>query len=105
MAKDLTKYSVAGIANGLGKARLVQKVVEDYSAKMKMSFSDLQEVWFDDLQGGKGVIRSQRSGTRTPPSETGGGGGGRVGETELGKHNSTWRVDRGSCNSPVYLTA
>ena len=57
MAKDLTKYSVAGIANGLGKARLVQKVVEDYSAKMKMSFSDLQEVWFDDLQGGNGVIR------------------------------------------------
>jgi hypothetical protein len=57
MAKDLTKYSVGGIANGLGKARLVQKVVEDYSAKMKMSFSDLQEVWFDDLQGGNGVIR------------------------------------------------
>ena len=57
MAKDLTKYSVAGIANGLGKARLVQKVVEDYSEKMKMSFSDLQEVWFDDLQGGNGVIR------------------------------------------------
>jgi len=57
MAKDLTKYSVAGIANGLGKARLVQKVVEDYSAKMKMSFSDLQEVWFDDLQGGNGVVR------------------------------------------------
>jgi len=57
MAKDLTKYSVAGIANGLGKARLVQKVVEDFTTKMKMSFSDLQEVWFDDLQGGNGVVR------------------------------------------------
>ena len=57
MAKDLTKYSVLGIANGLGKARLVQKVVEDFTTKMKMSFSDLQEVWFDDLQGGNGVVR------------------------------------------------
>ncbi len=35
MAKDYTKYSVEGIAQGLGKARLVQKIIEDYTAKKK----------------------------------------------------------------------
>jgi hypothetical protein len=31
MAKDFTKYSIVGVAEGLGKARLVQKIIEDYS--------------------------------------------------------------------------
>ena len=57
MAKDFTKYSVEGIAQGLGKARLVQKIIEDYSEKNNLNFDDLQTVWFDDLQGGKGVIK------------------------------------------------
>ena len=57
MAKDFTKYSIDGIAHGLGKARLVQKIIEDYSEKNNLNFDDLQTVWFDDLQGGKGVIK------------------------------------------------
>ena len=57
MARDYTKYAVKGIAQNLCKARLVQKIVENYIEKSQMSFSVLQKVWFDDLQGGKGVIR------------------------------------------------
>jgi hypothetical protein len=33
MAKDFTKYSIAGVAQGLGKERLVQKIIEDYIKK------------------------------------------------------------------------
>jgi uncharacterized tellurite resistance protein B-like protein len=57
MAKDFTKYAVEGIEKGLGKARLVQKIVEDYTNKNQMNYDALKEVWFDDLQGGKGVVR------------------------------------------------
>jgi len=57
MAKDFTKYSVEGIESGLGKARLVQKIVGDFADKNHLSHDDLKEVWFDDLQGGKGVFK------------------------------------------------
>ena len=57
MAKDYTKYSVEGIAQGLGKGRLVQKVVENYASKMNMTFEELKEQWWDDIQGGKGIVR------------------------------------------------
>ena len=57
MARDYTKYAVKGIAQNLCKARLVQKIVENYIEKSQMSFSVLQKVWFDDLQGRKGVIK------------------------------------------------
>lgn len=57
MAKDFTKYSVEGIENGLGKARLVQKIVAHCADKNQLSHDDLKEVWFDDLQGGKGVFK------------------------------------------------
>lgn len=56
MAKDLTKYAVFGIADGLGKARLVQKIIEDYSKKFEGSFEELKALWPDNLQGGKGVF-------------------------------------------------
>jgi hypothetical protein len=57
MAKGVTTYAVKGIAENLCKARLVQKIVENYIEKSQMSFSVLQKVWFDDLQGRKGVIK------------------------------------------------
>ena len=57
MVRGDTKYAVKGIVKTLSKSRLVQKIVENYSYKTKMSFSVLQKVWFDDLQGGKGVIK------------------------------------------------
>lgn len=57
MAKDFTKYSIEGISQGLGKSRLVQKIIEDYINKNNLNYDDLQTVWFDELQGGKGVIK------------------------------------------------
>jgi hypothetical protein len=57
MAKDFTKYSIEGVAEGLGKARLVQKIIEDYTEKNNLYYVDLQKIWFDELQGGKGIIR------------------------------------------------
>jgi hypothetical protein len=57
LAKDFTKYSVEGIAQGLGKARLIQKIIEDFTEKNNLNFDELQKVWFDDLQGGRGVFR------------------------------------------------
>lgn len=57
MVRGNTTYAVKGIVKTLSKSRLVQKIVENYIYKTKMSFSVLQKVWFDDLQGNKGVIR------------------------------------------------
>ena len=57
MVRDNTKHSAKGIVKKLRKARLVQEIVENYIDKSKMSYSVLQKVWFDDLQGGKGVIK------------------------------------------------
>jgi hypothetical protein len=57
MAKDFTKYTIEGVAQGLGKARLVQKIIEDYIKKNNLNYDDLQTVWFDELQGGKGVFK------------------------------------------------
>lgn len=57
MAKDFTKYSIVGVAQGLGKARLVQKVVEHYAFAMEMNYQELKEQLWDNIQGGKGIIR------------------------------------------------
>ena len=57
MAKDFTKYSIVGVAEGLGKARLVQRVVEHYATSMNLNFEELKEQWWDNIQGGKGIIR------------------------------------------------
>ena len=57
MAKDYTKYAVDGIVKGLGKARLVQTIVANYIDKNQMDHDALKEVWFNDLQGGKGVFK------------------------------------------------
>jgi len=57
MLTSVTKHSIKVKVKKQSSSRLVQKIVENYSYKTKMSFSVLQKVWFDDLQGGKGVIR------------------------------------------------
>ena len=59
MAKDFTKYSKVGVVQGLGKARLVQKVAEHYSSAMNMNYEELKEQWWDNIQGDKGIIRMQ----------------------------------------------
>ena len=57
MARDCDNYPTKGIVKNKTKARLVQKTIENYINKSNMGFSVLKKVWFDDLQGGKGVIK------------------------------------------------
>ena len=57
MLTSATKHSIKVKVKKQSNSRLVQKIVEHYIHKTKMSFSVLQKVWFDDLQGNKGVIR------------------------------------------------
>jgi hypothetical protein len=57
MERNYTNYSAEGIVKNKSRARLVQKTIENYIYKSNLGFSVLQKVWFDDLQGGKGVIK------------------------------------------------
>jgi hypothetical protein len=57
MVIDDNKHKIKDIIKNLSKSRLAQKIIENYIYKSKMSFSVLQKVWYDDLQGGKGVIK------------------------------------------------
>ncbi len=57
MAKDFTKYKFEDWEKGIAKSRMVQKVVEHYASTMDMNYEELKEQWWDDIQGGKGIIR------------------------------------------------
>jgi len=57
MAKDFTKYKFEDWEKGIAKSRMVQKVVEHYASAMDMNYEELKEQWWDDIQGGKGIIR------------------------------------------------
>ena len=57
MLTSVTKHSIKTKVKKQSSSRLVQEVVEKYIVKTKMSFSVLQKVWFDELQGANGVIR------------------------------------------------
>lgn len=58
MATSVTKHSITANLKKQSNSRLVQKIVENYIDKTKMSFSVLQKVWFDELQGANGVIKN-----------------------------------------------
>ena len=57
MLTSVTKHSMKFKVKKQSNSRLVQKIVEHYIYKTKMSFSVLQKVWFDELQGVDGVIK------------------------------------------------
>ena len=59
MAKDYTKYNVAGLGENLNKRQLVFTVVKDWIEKNNPSFEDLQKAFPDEVQGGKGFIRKE----------------------------------------------
>jgi len=58
MAKDYTKFKFENWEKGIAKSRMVQKVLEHYVSSMDMNYEELKEQWWDDIQGGKGIIRS-----------------------------------------------
>ena len=58
MATSVTKHSITANLKKQSNSRLAQKIVENYIDKTKMSFSVLQKVWFDELQGVNGVIKN-----------------------------------------------
>ena len=57
--RDTTKYSLNGGASYFGKGRFVREVVAAYlSAHPNITFSQLEQLFPDDLQGSYGVVRS-----------------------------------------------
>ena len=58
MARDYSKYNVDGLGENLNKRKLVLKIVQDYVQKNNPSFDQLKNVFSDDLQGSKGMIRN-----------------------------------------------
>ena len=58
MTTSVTKHSITANLKKQSNSRLAQKIVENYIDKTKMSFSVLQKVWFDELQGANGVIKN-----------------------------------------------
>lgn len=59
MAKNYTKYTVAGIGENLNKRKLVFEIVKDYVTKNNPSFEVLQKVFLDEIQGSSGFIRKE----------------------------------------------
>jgi hypothetical protein len=59
MAKNYTKYTVAGIGENLNKRKLVFEIVKDYVTKNNPSFEELQKVFPDEIQGSSGFIRKE----------------------------------------------
>ena len=57
MARDYTKYKFSSWKKGVGKSRMVFKVVEHYARTMNMNYEELKKQWWDNIQGGKGIIR------------------------------------------------
>jgi len=59
MARDYTKYNVAGLGENLNKRKLVFSVIKDYIEKNNPSLEALLADFPDELQGSKGVIRKE----------------------------------------------
>ena len=57
MSRDYTKYNVVGIGENLNKRQLVFSIVKDWIKINSPSFEYLQQVFPDEVQGGKVFIR------------------------------------------------
>lgn len=60
MARDYTKYSVEGLGDNLNKRQLVLIVIKDYIEKNNPTLETLLNVFPDELQGSKGVIKKEK---------------------------------------------
>jgi hypothetical protein len=59
MARDYTKYNVAGLGENLNKRQLVFIVVKDFIEKNNPTLETLLTTFPDELQGSKGVVRKE----------------------------------------------
>ena len=59
MARDYTKYIIEGVGVNLNKRQLVFEVVKDYLTENDLIFSELKEVFPDNIQGSKGIIKQK----------------------------------------------
>ena len=60
MARDYTKYTIDGLAENLNKRQLVFNVIKDYIKKNNPTLETLLNVFPDELQGSKGVIKKEK---------------------------------------------
>ena len=60
MARDYTKYIIEGLAENLNKRQLVFNVIKDYIKKNNPTLETLLNVFPDELQGSKGVIKKEK---------------------------------------------
>ena len=56
MARDYTKYTVAGLGENLNKRQLVLTIVKDWANKNNPTLDEIQKVFTDKIQGSKGFI-------------------------------------------------
>ena len=60
MARDYTKYTIEGQAENLNKRQLVFNVIKDYIEKNNPTLETLSNVFPDELQGSKGVVKKEK---------------------------------------------
>ena len=56
MARDYTKYTIEGIDENLNKRQLVS-IIKDYLDQNESTLSQLKDIFTDDIQGSKGIIK------------------------------------------------
>ena len=57
MARDYTKYTIEGIEENLNKRQLVFSIIKDYLDQNESTLSQLKDIFTDDIQGSKGIIK------------------------------------------------
>ena len=57
MARDYTKYTIEGVEENLNKRQLVFSIIKDYLDQNECTYSHLKEIFPDEIQGSKGVIK------------------------------------------------
>ena len=57
MARDYTKYTIEGVEENLNKRQLVFSIIKDYLDQNESTLSQLKDIFTDDIQGSKGIIK------------------------------------------------
>ena len=57
MARDYTKYTIEDLEENLNKRQLVFSIIKDYLDQNECTYKHLKEIFPDEIQGSKGVIK------------------------------------------------